>query len=129
MVNVEQELEELESKLKLPDKFKESILHAVNYILSNYYKDVDKIVLFGSCSRNSPKITSDIDIMIMSKDILDRETELDIRYELLDHPKYVSCDVIFYTYNSFRSTRTLFTNQIRKDGKILWKKEEIPTTV
>lgn len=128
MMDINQDLYILESKLKFPDKFKKSILNAVRYILSNYYEEVDKIVLFGSCARNTYKITSDVDIMILSKEPLDRYVVSDIRFELLDHPEYVSCDVTFYTYDQFRNSKLLIAKKIKEEGFILWKKEEILIT-
>jgi predicted nucleotidyltransferase len=113
----------LDLNLKLPAKFKKATIENVNYILSNYYDSIDVIVLFGSCGRGNPKLNSDIDILILSYNEICRQTKTDIRAELCETGERVSSDVIFYTFENFKSSTKRLVDEIKKDGVVLWKKD------
>jgi predicted nucleotidyltransferase len=113
----------LELNLNLPAKFKETIIKNVNFILSNYYDSVDMIVLFGSCARGNPKLNSDIDILILSRNEIDRQDKIDIRAELCETVDRVSSDIIFYTFETFKNSTKRIVDELKKDGAVLWKKE------
>ena len=88
--------------LTLPIKFKETIIEDIHFILSNYYDSVDMIVLFGSCGRGNPRWDSDVDILILSEQEMNRQDKTDIRAELCEIVDRVSSDVIFYTFDGFK---------------------------
>lgn len=109
--------------LTLPIKFKETIIEDIHFILSNYYDSVDMIVLFGSCGRGNPRWDSDVDILILSEQEMNRQDKTDIRAELCEIVDRVSSDVIFYTFDGFKSSRKRIVDEIKKEGVILWKKD------
>jgi len=113
----------LSSHLNLPERFKNTILTDVLFLLEHYYDSIDMLVLFGSCARGTWKWSSDVDILILSKDHLPKQNKIDIRAELCEIVDRVSTDVVFYTYDTFKNSEKKIVAEIKKDGLILWKKE------
>lgn len=46
----------------------EELKEVVNSLIDDYYKDVIKVILFGSYARNEARPSSDIDLMVIGND-------------------------------------------------------------
>jgi len=66
----------MEETLKL---IKETILN----VAKEYNVEIDKIILFGSRARGDFREDSDWDILIVTKEKLDREKESDFRFKIV----------------------------------------------
>lgn len=115
-------LDLLDKNIVLPEKLKETILYSVAYILKNYHDAISAIILFGSCARCDVEYNSDVDLLVLSKNELDRNMKADIRAELCENPALSNVDIVFYTISMFKESDSLLVKNIRKDGYILWRK-------
>lgn len=79
-------------------------------------------VLFGSCSAGDLKTSSDIDLLIVTKQkLLNRELCSHIR-EKIDQALeqfQISADIVFYTEQTLLTDNSVFTVNLRTCGKIL----------
>lgn len=79
--------------------------------------DPTKIVLFGSYARAEYKVTSDLDILVLT----DCEVPRTIRGELCSQFEELNSDLIFYTNEAFSNSECLFVKQVKKEGILLWE--------
>ncbi len=56
--------------LNIEERFRQKIKYDLNYILSKSIPDMQKIIIFGSCARNSTKNKSDVDLMVVTSDFM-----------------------------------------------------------
>lgn len=111
-------------KLDIPNRFMNKLIKDMKYLLS--YKDIEieRIVLFGSIARGDCMITSDIDIMVVTKTQVDRYVRGDIASFLEEELDGVTTDVVFYQEEVFKNSESLFAKQIKKDGIIIYERDE-----
>lgn len=110
---------------KLPERFKNKIRSDVEFLLKSNIPNLKGIYLFGSCARGAVKIGSDVDLLVVTEELMkDREQKGRIRCELYEVMRGVATDLVFYTWNSLHSKEDLFTKQLRREGIILWKEGE-----
>ena len=114
-------------KLPLPDRYKRGLLAALRVIYSMNIEGFLYVILYGSCVTGKIKTSSDIDLLIVTeKKLVDRQLRSLIRenvdqtVELLN----VTLDIVFYTEQTLRTDQSIFTNNIRKYGKIIRKDEK-----
>mgnify|MGYP003275857405 CR=1 FL=1 len=108
--------------LALPSRFKNGLAAAINVINAMDIPTFCFTVLFGSCASGRLKTSSDIDLLIVTKEkILDRELRSRIR-EQIDQALeafQVSADIVFYTEQTLLTDNSVFTASLRNCGKIL----------
>lgn len=106
--------------LELPPRFMDKLRHDLLYLLD--YKDIQikQIILFGSCARGTYKVTSDLDLLILTKDSVDRYIRGDIASVLDEAIDCVCTDVIFYQEKIFSTSNSLIVNKIREEGIIIY---------
>lgn len=114
-------------KLPLPDRYKRGLLAALRVIYSMNIEGFLYVILYGSCVTGKIKTSSDIDLLIVTeKKLVDRQLRSLIRenvdqtVELLN----VTLDIVFYTEQTLQTDQSIFTNNIRKYGKIIRKDEK-----
>lgn len=97
--------------LNLPDKYLK-FLTMLNLALQNDMR-IEKVVLFGSCSKGSFHEGSDIDLAVITKENLSKEEEVSFYDYLLDiEPEdYVSCDLLVMSKKQFEEYKS-------KDGYV-----------
>ncbi len=110
------------SSLNLPARFEYKLLNDLKYLLDYNIPDLERIILFGSCARGTMRVTSDLDLLIMTTSALDRLTRGEISSELEDSIDEVGTDVIFYTGEQFENSDRLIINQIKEEGILLYEK-------
>ncbi len=110
------------SSLNLPARFEYKLLNDLKYLLDYNIPDLERIILFGSCARGTMRVTSDLDLLIMTTSALDRLTRGEISSELEDSIDEVGTDVIFYTREQFENSDRLIINQIKQEGILLYEK-------
>ncbi len=113
----------LVNDLFLPARFTKKLSRDLEYILQSNIQNLLFIVLFGSCVNGKIKVTSDIDLMIVTDSRIHRSQKGSIAANLEEAVDGVSTDVIFYTIDDLRNGRSLFLKQIIKEGVVLWKKD------
>lgn len=112
-------------KLNLPKRFEDKICHDITYLLScEKYNDIKKIILFGSCARGTMRLTSDVDLLVITKEEFNRSERGEIASILEEPIDAVHSDVIFYTEEQFIDSKRLITMQIKKEGICLYQKED-----
>jgi len=110
----------------LPDRFKEKIDRDLSKILSAGIIDLHSIILFGSCANGKLKATSDIDLLIISQEKVPRSIRSDLYSECQEPIRGVSTDLVFYTFDEYQNSTSLFINSIKKEGVCIWTNQEIP---
>ncbi|EKV57288.1 DNA polymerase beta domain-containing protein region [Brachyspira hampsonii 30446] len=95
----------------LDEKIKEGIRN-----ICSSYKNIEKVILFGSRAINKEKYNSDIDLALVGEfDLLFCER---LKEELSDLPTLLKFDVI--SYNNIENDELL--NDIKNHGKVIYKK-------
>lgn len=105
--------------LSIPDKFKNYILTFMSNIRSD--ERIKRIILFGSCAKESVRPDSDIDILITTKEDLGEDAELEFYKYLPDifSGEYVPCDLIVMPderYEEYKFTAGLVQKYINIEG-------------
>lgn len=108
----------------LPDRFVNKIIKDCQLIFSQKIEDLMYIVLFGSCARGNLDINSDVDLLVITKNKIDKNIKMDLHHELDEAIEGVSTDIVFYDINTYRQSDCLFIREVKKCGKILWRSEE-----
>lgn len=109
--------------LHLPNRFFDKIIKDVDYILKSGINTLEFIVLFGSCANGKLKITSDIDLLVITNEKPNQVLRGDIASELAVPIKNVATDAIFYTIDEIKSGKSLFLKQVMEEGIVIWKKD------
>lgn len=108
--------------LDLPKRFEDKLTSDLIYLEAIKIPHLRKIILFGSCATGKIKINSDIDILIVTDDIItDRVFKGNLRTELSEPIYGVKTDIVFYTRGSYENANDLFTRQLREYGIVLWE--------
>ncbi|OEJ15195.1 hypothetical protein BFL38_12860 [Brachyspira hampsonii] len=93
----------------------ENIKEGIRNICSSY-KNIEKVILFGSRAIDKEKYNSDIDLALVGEfDLLFCER---LKEELSDLPTLLKFDII--SYNNIENDELL--NDIKNYGKIIYKK-------
>lgn len=111
-------------ELQLPNRFYTKLQKDITYLINYPGIQIQKIILFGSCARGTYKITSDIDLLLVTKDSLTRDVRGEIASELEEPVDYVKTDIVFYSEMIFRNSDSLLMKQVKKDGIIIYNHEE-----
>ena len=103
--------------LKLP--YSSAVIDKLNQLLELLESGIsmEKVVLFGSYARAEYRVDSDIDILVLTKDLEDRCT----RGELCSAFESLGADLVFYKSSDFKSSQCLFVKQVKEEGVLLWK--------
>lgn len=108
-------------ELSLPLRFEQKLLSDVDYLSSYNIPGLETIILFGSCARNTIRITSDVDLLIITSYPLERIMCGEIASVLEEEIDKVHTDVIFYTREQYENSARLFTQQVKKEGIVLYE--------
>ncbi|MHC1750756.1 MAG: nucleotidyltransferase family protein [Cellulosilyticaceae bacterium] len=107
------------SEINMPERFKNKLIKDLNYLLQYGTLEINQIILFGSCARGTCKVTSDIDILLITKESLDRYTRGDIAGELDEAIDGVRTDIVFYSQPIFDTSESFFLKQVKEEGIII----------
>ena len=111
------------SKLNLPARFHNKLQQDLDYLLSKNFSDLLEIRVFGSCATGQYKASSDIDLLVITKEKLENRFLRGEIQETLDEPlDGVSTDVVFYTMESYLKSQDVFSSELRKYSFLLWKR-------
>ena len=81
---------------------------------------LQKIILFGSCARSQSRYESDIDLLVVVKEIPSTKDILHIKAELnIQIP--IDVDLKIVSDEMFSKNDDFFLNKIKRDGVILWQ--------
>ncbi|MGL5675999.1 MAG: nucleotidyltransferase family protein [Cellulosilyticaceae bacterium] len=116
-------MEQVIEDIGLPTRFSVKLQKDIAYILECNEIEVRQIILFGSCARGTYKVTSDIDLLVITEESVSRVVRGDIACELDEEIDGVRTDVVFYAREVFEASDSLLCNQIKKEGIILYRKE------
>ena len=105
----------------LPERFVNKIIKDCECIFDKSIEDLLYIVLFGSCARGNLDINSDVDLLVITKEPIDREIKIDLDHELDEEQDGVSTDIVFYDLETYLRSEGLLIREIKKCGKILWE--------
>lgn len=106
--------------LHLPYRFEAKLTTSIEYLLSSDIPELETIILFGSCARNQIRVTSDIDLLVITTSPVERMMRGEISSVLEEELDGVHADVIFYTREQYDNSTRLFTIQVKTDGIILY---------
>ena len=83
-----------------------------------------KIILFGSYARGDAKHDSDLDLMVIFENKINRHAEM-VRLRRILSPLRMSIDVIVVIeekFNYWRDTIGHLYNEVSKEGKVIYEK-------
>ena len=106
--------------VELPSRFKEKLDMDINTILQSEVPGITTIILFGSCARGNIKITSDLDLLVLTKEPVDRLMKGELCAACDESHREVTTDLVFYTEQDFNHSDCLFIRNIKKDGVVIW---------
>lgn len=106
--------------LELPFRFEHKLLTDIDYLLSYDIPNLETIILFGSSARGALRVNSDLDILIITSDPLEREDRGEISSILEEAIDGVHTDGVFYTREQYEHSIRLFTQQVKNEGIILY---------
>lgn len=110
---------------EISKRYKESIIEAIDIILSFKIIDLRKIILFGSCARLDITVASDIDLLIVTdKSIRDRIIKSELRSRGEELSTEIVADMVFATTEMIKSSEMKLFEFIRDEGIVLWKDGE-----
>ena len=118
-MDLSKSIEEIKSSA-LPNIYMEKLIFDLEEIAKSSIEDIIAIILFGSVARNEIKATSDIDLMVITKEKVKRLQRGEIASILDDIRKGVSTDVVFFTEEEFLSSTSVLIREVRTDGILLW---------
>ena len=75
------------------------------------------VILFGSYARGDNRLTSDLDILLLTNDEIGR----DERAELVSYTDLQDVDLVIYTKETFKQSKCLLVERIKKEGVVLWE--------
>ena len=107
--------------LKLPKRFVENIASVVNILVQEVGENLEQIVLFGSCARGNITTGSDIDLLLITKSLIDTHKERGSIRDMIDD---YNVDLVFYSKDRFEESDSLFVKNIKKDMICLWREGE-----
>lgn len=108
-----------EAYSSLPQRFAEKIEQDIRFLIDARIPGLKKIYLFGSCARGEVRSSSDIDLLIVTKNRLeDRRLAADIRWTL-DEPKQGVRTDIVYQNETTEKPDTVFQNVVDRDKKLI----------
>jgi predicted nucleotidyltransferase len=105
-------------------KIKRILQNFKQHCQQQYGQRLVKLVLFGSQARGDFKPSSDIDVLVVLKDPLDEQSDLD---KILDFQVDVSLNeaellnCIFMGENEFQTCQSLLVRNIQQDGIVFYE--------
>ena len=106
--------------VELPSRFKEKLNMDIDTILKSGVPDITNIILFGSCARGNIKITSDLDLLVLTKEPVNRSVKGELCAACDEAYRKVTTDLVFYTESGFNTSDCLLVRNIKKDGVVVW---------
>ena len=79
-----------------------------------------QIILFGSCARSQARYESDIDLLVVVKEIPSTKEILHIKSELNERVP-IDVDLKIVSDEMFSKKEDFFLSNIKRDGVILWQ--------
>ncbi len=108
---------------ELPDRYKSAIVRAVDLIIKREIPELAKVVLFGSCARLHLHVGSDIDLLIVTDNVIkDRRLVSYVRSDLEFLPDDMQGDIVFTNKEFYETSTEKLHSDIRRDGITLWNR-------
>ena len=105
--------------------YKDEILRKLAQEYTKRDPNLIAIVLFGSVSRGDYKPNSDIDVILVTRNVKStRKLFSEFSYDILLKTNVI-VTAIYMTEKDYKNLRTPLTMKVKKEGRILWKKQEM----
>lgn len=122
-MHADYELRQKILKSGLPERFAQKLAADLDFLLSCHIPGLNAVILFGSCARGQTRPCSDVDLLVLTDDALDRSIKGEISSHLEEPVDEVSTDIKFYQTNTFYTSDCRFVSEVKKDGIILWRRQ------
>lgn len=105
----------------MPDRFKQTLIEAMNYVKSNEPAGLYQLLLFGSLARSSITCRSDVDLCLVFDDEIDIDTyEMRVFRGMLSGQEYqVDVDIVMLYESQLESNSCRLYQEINRDKIIL----------
>lgn len=110
-------------------RHQDAVYYAINqlkdYPLTSY---IEAIYLYGSCARGEEKWDSDVDLCIVLKESVKTAPKYSPLMHTMkgilsdDKIDSVEVDAKIFIGDEWKTSKTLFCENLRKDGKIIWQR-------
>lgn len=113
----------MDGSCQISERHRKAVERCLSLILEENQKkklQIERIILFGSCARGESRYESDIDLLLLVKEVPEGKEIRKLKMKLGDiiAPEV---DVKISTSNSFENSSDFFMSRIKKDGVTLWK--------
>lgn len=112
-------------RLNLPSRFENKLRHDLYVIEASKIPGIIEVRIFGSGATGKLRASSDLDLLILTKQSVKQRVlraelseQLDMEYD------GVSTDCVFYTMESFQTGQDTFSMELRRDSVVVWKEGE-----
>lgn len=78
-----------------------------------------EVGIYGSYARNEYKATSDIDMYVLYTTLPSKIQ----KGELYENAEELGIDLLITEYDNFYTTDSIFCRNVRRDKKVIWRKE------
>lgn len=103
----------------LPARFVKKIDHDLEYLADREIPGLQKVYLFGSCARGEVRSTSDVDLLVVTREKLqDRMLAADIRWTLDEEIDGVRTDIVYGNLRTAEEGIT-FQRELKRDRKLV----------
>ena len=108
---------------QLPERFVRKIEYDLNYIQQKKLPRLCRIYLFGSAARGEVRSTSDIDLLVVTKNqVKNRELAAEIRWTLDEPIDGVRTDIVYRHEGSDGEAgkeNTVFDREVKRDKTLI----------
>lgn len=106
-------------KMTMSVRHRRALQYALSILTSKYYNEIDAVILYGSCARGEQRYHSDIDLLVIAKSLTPRQIRK-MKLDVISDDYHLPDIELRVTDGTFANS--LMGKNIRKDGKLLWKK-------
>lgn len=100
-----------------------SMDQAIKKLVEEFSEYIKEIYLYGSCARGEQKFSSEVDLFVRVKENTPSRVLRKMRIEAMpDEENLPEVDLKFTSGESF-SQSYRFNENIKKEGKLIWKKD------
>ena len=106
--------------------YKKRDINRINEIILSTFKNIEKLILFGSYANGTAKEDSDIDFAIITQKRLKRIKKLQVLNQLWSNlaKEGYEVDLILKALENFESEKKIIGSlsySVQKNGRILWE--------
>lgn len=113
-------LQGVDGSCQISRRHLEAVRQCISIILEEDFH-TEKIILFGSCARSQSRYESDIDLLLLVKELPSSREIRRLKMKLGEQIA-LEVDLKVSTAEAFANSTDFFIHNIKRDGVTLWKR-------